>query len=408
MRRAFLENLGLGVLALILAFLVWIGAIFQENPPTTQILADSIPIEIINRPQGLIVRNQSASYVRVQVRGHQDSLGRLTPRSFRATADLEGLAEGLHEVPINIEQSDKSITIVEYEPPAISLTLDRQIELEFAVQVHVMDEESVPLGYSYGSPVVNPDFVIVSGPKTLVDQVAEASVNIWLQGAKSTVEKKLPPKLLDSQGRPVGNLTPDPAFVTIQVPIEQELGFRDVTVRADIVGTPASGYWISNILVQPPTVTVFGLPSTLEKMGGFLKTAPIDITDAKADLVKRVPLNLPAGVSLLSEEGQQGVQIEVQISAIVGGQTIQRQIEKRALSLGLKASISPAVADVILSGPLPVLQELTPKDVQVVVDLFGLSVGTHKVTPQVGLVPEGLEVVNTVPDVVEVNIELGP
>jgi hypothetical protein len=62
--------------------------------------------------------------------------------------------------------------------------------------------------------------------------------------------------------------------------------------------------------------------------------------------------------------------------------------------------------DVILSGPLPALQELQPDDVQVILDLFGLGTGTHKVTPQV-ILPEGLglEVKSIVPDIVEVTIE---
>jgi len=157
-----------------------------------------------------------------------------------------------------------------------------------------------------------------------------------------------------------------------------------------------------------PAITVFGLPSVLQEIGGFLQTNPIDITDAKADLVKKVTLSLPAGISILSEEAQQGGQVKVAISAIVGGQTIQRELTKQGLSLGLKATVSPAVVDVILSGPLPILQELSPTDVQVVADLFGLTVGTHKITPRVILVPEGLSVVSIVPDMVEVDIALGP
>ncbi|NLS77010.1 MAG: hypothetical protein GXY76_07100 [Chloroflexi bacterium] len=408
MRRSLIENLGLVALALILAFLVWVGATFEENPPATVEFANAIPIEIVNRPQGWLVRNQSAEYVRVRVRGRQDSLGRLTVNSFRAVADLAGLASGLHEVPIVLQLSDKSISIVSYEPPSISLTLDRLEEKEVAVQVAIMDPASVPLGYTYQMPSSQPSFVKISGPKALVDRVVEAKASVWLQGSKTDVERKVAPRLLDSTGNAVEGLTPDPTSVTITIPIDQDVGFRDVTVRAVITGTPASGYWVSNILVEPPAITVFGLPSVLQEIGGFLQTNPIDITEAKADLVKKVTLSLPAGISILSENAQQGVQVKVAISAIVGGQTIQRELTKQGLSLGLKATVSPAVVDVILSGPLPVLQELSPNDVQVIADLFGLTVGTHKITPRAILVPEGLSVVSIVPDMVEVDIALGP
>jgi hypothetical protein len=52
------------------------------------------------------------------------------------------------------------------------------------------------------------------------------------------------------------------------------------------------------------------------------------------------------------------------------------------------------------------LQELTPDDVDVVLDLASLTRGTYKVTPQVTLpVGQGLEVKSIVPDTVEVTIE---
>ena len=408
MQRSIFENLGLAGLALILSFLVWIGATFEENPPTTRRFASPIPIEVINRPQGWIVRNQSAEQVRVEVRGREDALTRLTVNSFRAVANLSGLGDGLHEVPVEVALGDRSVTIVSRDPPSISLMLDRQEEKTLAVQVSVIDLETVPLGYSARPPTVEPKEVKVVGPKALVDRVSNATVSVLVQGSKTTVERKPTVRLSDEAGNTVEGLRAEPNSVAVQVPIEQDVGFRDVTVRAIVTGSPAPGYWVSNILVQPPTLTIFGLPSTLAQIGGFLETAPIDITDARADLVKRVPLNLPSGISLLSEEGQQAVQVTVQISAIVGGQTIQREVAFQGLSLGLKATVSPTTVDVILSGPVPVLQELNPEDVRIVVDLFGLTVGTHKVPGRAVLVPEGLQVVSIVPDVVEVIIELGP
>ncbi len=408
MRGSLVENIGLGVLALMLALLVWMGATFQDNPPKTQLFAEPIPIELINRPRGWIVRNQSATVVRVEVRGRQDSLNLLTTSSFRATADLAGLETGLHQVPVEVECSDRSVSIIAQDPPAISLTLDQEESKEISVQVIIMDKENMPIGYTYRTPTVQPSFVTVVGPKSLVDEVTQATVSVWLQGSKSTVERRLTPRLLSAEGRTVEGLTPDPSTVTVQVPIEQELGFRDVTIRANITGTPASGYWISNLTVQPSTATIFGTPAALSALEGFLDTAPVDVSGAKANLVKTVPLSLPAGISVLSQEAQRGVQVTVEISAIVGGQTVQRGIVKQGLSLGLKASLSPTVVDVILSGPLPLLQELKPDEVQVIVELFGLSVGNHKLTPQAILVPEGLQIVKIVPDTINVTIELGP
>jgi len=59
---------------------------------------------------------------------------------------------------------------------------------------------------------------------------------------------------------------------------------------------------------------------------------------------------------------------------------------------------------VILSGPLPSLQNLAADDVQVVVDIAGLAAGVHQVKPRVPTVPGALRVQNIVPDTVQVTI----
>jgi hypothetical protein len=58
---------------------------------------------------------------------------------------------------------------------------------------------------------------------------------------------------------------------------------------------------------------------------------------------------------------------------------------------------------VILSGPLPLLEGLEPNDVRVVLDLFGLLVGSHQIEPQV-VVPEGIVAQNILPAALQVEI----
>jgi hypothetical protein len=53
------------------------------------------------------------------------------------------------------------------------------------------------------------------------------------------------------------------------------------------------------------------------------------------------------------------------------------------------------------------LAELKPDNIQVFVNLFGLSLGTHRVEPVV-LAPEGIRVVSVIPETIEVVILLTP
>jgi len=172
-----------------------------------------------------------------------------------------------------------------------------------------------------------------------------------------------------------------------------------------VVGQVAPGYWISSITVEPSAVTLIGSPDALAELAGFVETNSVDVGEAEEQVTERVTLNLPAGVSLVpvGDSGGEGVQVTVEVAAAMGGRTLQRWVEVQGLAPGLQAQPSPEWVDVILSGPLSQLQALRPQQVRVMLDLFDLGAGTHKVQPTV-IVPEGLKVASIVPDTIEVEV----
>ena len=241
----------------------------------------------------------------------------------------------------------------------------------------------------------------VSGAAILVDQVSDVVADVFLRGAKTPVEREVTLVARDAQGNTMQGVMITPPAVTVDVQIEQRVGYKDVSVKAVLKGAPASGFWVSNIVVTPSTATVVGSADILAKIAGFIETMPVDVTGATADVTKRVSLALPDTISALNNEG---ATVQVSITPILGGQTVPRQVIVQGLRRGLLASISPAQVDVILSGPLPTLQSLSPEDVQVVVEASGLGAGTYQLKPRAQVVPDSLRVGSIVPDSVQVTL----
>lgn len=405
--RVLTSNLSSALLALFLALVVWVVAVYEKSPPRTDIFPAGIPIQVVNLGQGLIISSPVPKECRVRLRALTSTWNELQPQDLEATIDLDQLQAGQHEVPVTVRTQKQDIVLLGVDPPRVTVTLEETDSRRVRVKVRVLDEESIPLGYTSGLPIVSPEQVTISGTKTLVAQVAEAVVEISVKNARETVVRQETPLLHDSGGNRIQGLTISPSTVTISVAIERQVGYRDVTVRAVTQGAPAAGYWISNIRVEPALVTVYGQQSVIESLPGYLDTQPINMQDATRDIIKRVALALPEGVLVLGEgAGKEGILVQISIEPLLGGQTVRRELQIQNLRSGLKASASLTHVDIILSGPLPALQELKPDDVQVVLDLLGLPRGTHKVTPKV-LLPEelGLEVKSIVPDIVEVTIE---
>ncbi|MBI5035415.1 MAG: hypothetical protein HZB51_33225 [Chloroflexi bacterium] len=387
------------VMALLFAMIVWGIATGEQNPIIDRYYTDPLPIEIVNRPEGTMVYKQTFQTVKVKLRAPQTSWDQLQPASFRAIADLNGLGSGMHQVNVQIQLTDPRVTVTSIDPPNVGVQLERVVSREFDLHPEVLD--APPIGYAIRTPVATQSKIKVSGPATQVDQVVEISADVYLRGAKSAVEREVTLQPRDAQNNVVQNVTLAPATVVITIPVEQRVGYKDVSIRAQLKGSVAAGYWISNILVAPSTVTIAGNPDALNKIPGFIETLPIDVTSATTEVTKRVTLNLPEGVTILSDSG---VTVQVSVTPIMGGQTVRRSVTFQGLRRGMNVASSPDTVEVILSGPMPSLTSLGRDDVQVVIDITGSAPGVYQLKPRVPVVPDGLKVQSIVPDTVQVTI----
>jgi len=404
--RSQYDNIGSALLALFLAIVVWVVATYNSDPPLVDYV--SLPIDRLNKPAGMKIVDSVDDRVRVQIKAPKSTWDHLEDANLHAYVDLANAKPGVNKLEVQVTWADKYyIRLLKKEPKTIIIRLERILSKDVPVHVNVPDLDAIPLGYIAYPPSVSPVTVTITGPESLVSQVTEARVDIWIQEARETMERRVMPTLRDADGEEVTGLTVSPSIVTVRVPIERQLGFGEVTVRAVLTGTPASGYWVSNVTVKPSTVTVYGKREVIENMPGLAETAPVDIEGADQTVTKRVPLTLPEGVSVFSKDPSgQTVVVTVEIQAIMGGQTVRRKVEILGLYSGYQARVSPEEVDVILSGPLPQLQAITADDVQVFVNLLGLRSGTYMLTPVVILPEETqLRVQSIQPETVEVTIE---
>jgi YbbR domain-containing protein len=178
-----------------------------------------------------------------------------------------------------------------------------------------------------------------------------------------------------------------------------------VAVKVVVRGQVAAGYRLENISVFPPVITVFASdPELVNSLPGVVETQILDLQEAREDISTRLMLTLPQNISIV---GPQTVEVQVAISPIQTSITLLNQaMNVVGLSEGLAAQVSPQTVDVIISGPLPVLDALTPQDIIVTVDVTGLSVGTYQINPTVEILVDNVIVESILPGTVEVVIAI--
>lgn len=403
--RLFAKNVRTFLLSLVLGVSVWVSAVSAENPNEVHTYPNPIPLEVIGQDPSLVLTSEIPQTVEVSLRAPRSVWESLTARenSVRAVLDLSGLSAGEHTREVQIMVDTRPYQIVLANPASVTVVLESLASQTLPVSLSLSGQPAA--GYQVGEATMNITQVAISGPDSLVRQAARARVAINLDSVRESIDESVPVQILDAQNEILRELTINPESVRVNVPISQQGGFRDVAVKVVVQGQQAAGYRIENISVFPPVVTVFAEdPELVNQLPGIVETQPLDLQDRKENVSTRLSLDLPENITIV---GPQTVQVQVSISPIQDSLTLLNQpIDVNGLAEGLSAEVFPQTIDVIISGPVPVLEELTSQDITVSVDVRGLEVGVYQLTPDVDLSVENVSVESILPGTIEVVIAI--
>lgn len=400
MLSSLARNLRTLLWAFVLGVAVWIAAVTAADPDELRTYPTPVKIQVVGEDPGLVVNGSLPSNVQISLRAPQSVWNQLSgqPNSVRAVLDLSGLKPGQHAVDIQVQVDERPIRIVSVSPSSVLLTLEPLESRSLPLQSTISGQPAV--GYQAGDLTLDPAQVLLAGPQSLVQQVAKVRIVIDIAGVREGIDQSVPVEALDASNAPVSNVTIQPNAVHVTLPISRQGGFRDVAVKVVVHGQVATGYRLDSISVYPPVVTVYSAnPELVNDLPGVIETQPLELQAAKDSLSMRVSLNLPGGISVV---GQPTVLIQAGISPIQSSLTLAgEKVAVAGLPDGLSAVVSPARVDVILSGPLPVLDTLTRQDIQVTVDASNLGPGTYQLTPKVQILASNVLVESLLPGTVE-------
>lgn len=399
--RRFIKTLPTLLTAFVLALAVWIMAVTSSDPTEEHEYPNQIVIEVIGLDNDLVSVFELPDTVTLQLSAPQSVWDRLEndPTLVRAVMDFSGLGIGEHIVPIQMQINATPVRVLSQSPEEVVVVLEEFATRQVDVQLDLIGDTGT--GFETGSPTLDPESVTISGPRSLVDQVEQVLAVINLNDQQENISQSIGLTAVDIDGQPVDGVAITPGEVTVDLPIIQLGGYRNVVVRVNVTGQLARGYRLTNITVAPAVITVFSAdPQLVESLPGYIETVPLDITGLQQDTEVNLNLNLPSGISVV---GSDSVLVQVGIASIEGSITLNDlTVEVINLPTGLTAQISPQWIDVILSGPLPLLEQARQTNIQVVVDAQGLTAGTYQLEVQVILQINDIQVDSVLPSSVEV------
>jgi YbbR domain-containing protein len=404
--RWLVRNLSSLLLAFVLAVVVWVSAVTAANPNIEW--ERLVPIEMIGLDPDMLLIGNVPTQVRVTLRAPKTVADRISSseNSVRAWVDVSGLEAGTHDlgVQVHINEAFQPVRLIMRNPETVSLTLEPLVTLTLPVELRVDGEPAI--GYQKGTPSRVPAFVTISGPRSVVNQVIAIQTRLDISDATETVERDVTVQAVNANGNVVNGLSISPTSVHIRQPISLLGGFRNVVVRVVTEGQVAAGYRLTNLSASPPNVVVFSTdPQLVADLPSFVETMPVDLTAANDDIDTFVALKLPEGISVV---GNSVVLVQVNIAALEDSLRFSLPVNVIGLLPTYLAHYAPDTVDVIISGPVPVLNNLNASEVRVNADVKGLLPGTYQLNLTIDVLPDRLRVEMISPPSIEITIVEAP
>ncbi|MDD4680977.1 MAG: CdaR family protein, partial [Clostridia bacterium] len=399
----------LKVISLIVAIILWVFAIRELNPERTQNITN-IPVEIINLDQlnrkELTLVKDPPQVVTIRIRGLLNDIYKMNDDNLKAVLDLSDIDwTGTQNMELEIEGLIREISLERI--PEVPVTINRIINKPIPVKIEVIGNGAD--GFYVHEATAEPPSVTIYGAQSLVDSVVQGVVRVKLDQDEGTIKQSLPIDLVDSTGNIIKSeylkLRQDSTMVTIPIhPV------KTFDIRANIVGNPADGFVIDDIIIDPSQVTINGYASIVNRLTSLL-TEPIDINNADEDVHATVNLAREDGIYL--EPGQPSkVNVVINISeTIIDAELLVNEAELRNIPEGFEAAVDPLSISVQLRGPYTHVQQLSSQGLDPHVDLSqinteeeGFEPGMFEL-PLVLNVPGTVEIIGVSNETVTVNLQ---
>ncbi len=401
---AFLKDIPLILLSILLAFLIWVFATISSDPTEEGRFSQTVSIETVGLEDDMIITNGLPYTVSINLRAPNSvwrriSLERITGK---AIIDVTGLEPGVHQVPIDIQIGVSPIQIVSYNPNIATVTIEKYEEREYSVEVD--EKGDIPTAFRSETPVLSQDTVKITGTVSQLDTISKVSVELERNNDTETIEKTLTVNAWTEDGKQVKDLTIHPDKIKVTQEIKMRGGYRILSVKLVTKGEIATGYRVDELSVDPVFVTVYSADKELlNSLNSYIETETVLLDEINTSTNRKIGLNIPEGVTLV---GESTVTVNVNISPIEGTTTVaQIPVSVIGLDEGLEASISPSDIDVYLIGPIVSLGEIGPEDINAVLELQDLGEGSYQIAPRIEIASsDTITVQSVMPATIEVQI----
>lgn len=384
LKNFFTKNMALKVIALVFAVLLWGYVLTDQKPVRTKIIPEvstSFEGEAELIAQGFCVRGDRSEIlenVSVTVRAQITNYAYINASTINATVSLRNISEAReYELPVQATVGSGLGTVQSISPGTVKVEIDTLVTKTIPVTTSFTG--SLPEGYWADTDAISATSRLdITGPKTDIANITHAECVVDLNDRTSTIYSTFDVTFYDKNNEVVSadiivGTLPSSTVRLMIYPIKNV----PLDVESALIGTDnlAANHEILNAVATPATVRLVGDQEILEQIES-IQLEPIAVNGMSATTTVTGKLILPEGVRLLDDET---VSVLLEVREIVIQKSFE-QLEIQVLGQQRKTDVSldAESIDLTLEGRYGLVSMLKRSDIQVSVDVTGLSAGTYQ------------------------------
>lgn len=394
MKKPLTKNLGMKIISLILAIVLWYAIVNISDPVTTTKFYD-VEVSFVNEnvfsDSGQVYSVvDDTNLVKVTVTAPRSVITSLDENSFNIVADFSEYKKSNNTVPIRFGKNDERIQNLTLGHDELLLEVEDLVTRQIAVE---LETTGVPMeGYAVGQVTADPAVINVSGPASVMADVERVKATLDISDCFETVQSNCRVELLNADGEAVErdriSFSDEDIMVTAGF-----LPTKTIDLKFATTGKAAAGYAAIAIKAKPEVITICGQANDIANISVInIPAEELDITDLDKNLTKTINVEqyLEDKFKVLSSDGG-NVEVTVSIEK-VEEKVIKipvSDITVKNLTSGLTYSFVDNdgneldTVDVTVQASKDIIDDITTKDVKVTIDAAELNSGRHHVEAQI-------------------------
>lgn len=381
-KSIFSSKIAMMLLSFVIAFGLWLYVITVVSPGSETTIYD-VPVvmqgQTVLEEKNLMITDVADTTVDLRLAGNRSDLNKLDKSNITVTLDLTRIYDpGVQNMGYNVafpgDIPNNAVTTQSKDPDYIRLTVERRIEKE--VPINVVFTGATPEGFVKEKEELDYESITISGPKTAVDKITQAVVQVDLSDKTETVMQTHPYTLCNVYGEEVVS-----EYVTVLEEIEEIavtvpiVMIKEIPLKLNVIAGGGATEDNTKITPSHKVLAVSGPEAILGSMDELV-LGSVNLGEIEESTTLEFEIKLPD--ELTNETGVTKVTVEIEMPQLETKVFQVTQIQYTNLPQGMTAELKAEVVEVTVRGSKKLISKMTETDITVVVDLTHAQEGTEK------------------------------